>query len=129
MSRFLSELQYKPSDRDGFFLLTAPMVYLSDKLARRVKIESGFETNFVTGRKLLFVRRIVQDKMNAAAVVHDKLYSDGSVPRDVADAVFYEAMRVSGVAAWRARLAWTAVRIFGGQFYNQQPAVSEPTEA
>ena len=126
MSRFLSELLYKPSDRDGFFLLTAPLVYDSDVARRRMTAPAGFETNFVTGRKLLFVRRIVQDKMNPAAVVHDQLYDEGLLSRSMADAVFREAMLVSGVASWRAWAAWAAVRAFGGQFYKDAPIGTTP---
>lgn len=81
---------------------------------------TGFRTNFVTGRKLLVVRRVVQDKMNPAAVIHDLAYETGCLPRELADDVFYEAMIVLGVARWRAWAAWCAVRVFGGKFYNRQ---------
>lgn len=120
MSAFHSDLVYLPSQREGFFVLVEPLVYCSDLTESCIVVASGFETNFVTGRKLLVVRRIVQDEMNAAAVIHDQLYGDGSVPREVADDIFHEAMLVLGVARWRAWAAWCAVRVFGGKFYNQQ---------
>lgn len=126
MSTFLTELKDKPSERDGFFLLTAPLIYDSDLAGIRITVETGFETNYVTGRKLLVVRRIVQDKMNRAAAVHDKCY-EGLLPRSMADAVFYEAMIVCGVAKWRACLAYASVRACGWMFYNSQP--QQPAEA
>ena len=126
MSAFLTELKDKPSDRDGFFLLTAPLVYDSDLAGIRITVEEGFETNYVTGRKLLVVRRIVQDKMNRAAAIHDKCY-EGLLPRALADKVFYEAMLVCKVAKWRARLAYGSVRSFGWLFYKPQPP--QPVEA
>lgn len=123
MSRFVTGLQSKPSARDGFFLLTEPLVYDSDAAGLRITIETDFETNFVTGRKLLFVRRIVVPEMDPGSVVHDKLYDTGMVSRALADAVFREAMLVCGVPAWRAWAAWAAVRSVGWRFYKKAPAV------
>lgn len=119
MSRFVTALQSKPSARDGFFLLTAPLVYDSDAAGLRITIETDFETNFVTGRKLLFVRRIVVPEMDPGSVVHDKLYDTGMVSRALADAVFREAMLVCGVSSWRAWAAWAAVRSVGWRFYKK----------
>lgn len=118
MSAFLTPLLYRDSVREGFYILDAALIYESDLLNGRVIAVPGFETNFVTGRKLLVVRRIVTDQMNAAAVVHDQLYGTAACPRELADAVFYEAMRASEVAAWRALAAWAAVRLFGGRFFK-----------
>lgn len=119
MSEFRTELLFDPSPVPGYFDLTGELRYFSDALGKEIVIESGFRTNFVTGRKLLVVRRIVQDKMNRAAVVHDKCYETGMVPRSMADSIFREAMLVDGVASWRAWAAWAAVRACGWQFYNQ----------
>lgn len=121
MSRFVTALLYEPAARADYFVLLAELEYFSDYAGITITAPAGFETNFVTGRKLLVVRRIVQDKMNAAAVVHDQLYGSGAVPRDVADEVFHEAMLVLGVARWRAWLAWAAVRFCGEQFYRTAP--------
>lgn len=120
MSKFLSSLEYVPSHRAGYHVLTEALSYQSALLGAAILIPAGFETNFVTGRKLLIVRRIVQDKMNRAAVVHDQLYETGAVPRDLADDIFHEAMLVDGVARWRAWAAWAAVRACGWQFYKPQ---------
>lgn len=119
MSEFRAELLFDPSPVPGYFDLTGELRYFSDLLGKEIVIESGFRTNFVTGRKLLVVRRIVQDKMNRAAVVHDKFYETGMVSRSMADSIFREAMLVDGVASWRAWAAWAAVRACGWQFYNQ----------
>lgn len=118
MSAFKSPLLYGPSERAGHFDLTSALIYCSDLMCTCVEVPAGFSTNFVTGRKLLVVRRIVQDKMNRAAVIHDRLYERGEVSRALADEVFYEALLVCGVARWRAWSAWSAVRLFGGKFYN-----------
>ncbi|RRV28586.1 DUF1353 domain-containing protein [Pseudomonas sp. o96-267] len=57
---------------------------------------------------------------NAAAVIHDYLYSTGQLARKAADAVFYRALRSSGVARWRAWLMWCGVRLGGRWRYNRK---------
>jgi hypothetical protein len=119
MARFHNSLLYEDSPRDGFYILTAALIYESDIANITIIAPRGAETNFVTGRKLLFVRRIVTDSMNRAAVIHDETYGSGIVPRKLADEIFYEAMLVDDVSKWRAWLAYRCVRMFGGKFYNE----------
>jgi hypothetical protein len=114
---FLSHLTYVEAPIDNYYDLTTRLGFFSERANREIWAEAGFRTNFVTGRKLFVVRKIVQDKMNPAAVVHDVLYATGALPREMADAIFRDAMLVLGVASWRAWAAWLAVRTFGGQFY------------
>lgn len=118
VNRFLSYLAYVDAPEPGYYVLISRLGFSSDRLDMEIWAEPGFKTNFVTGRKLFVVRTIVQDKMNAAAVVHDHLYNSRLVSREMADAVFRDAMLASGVASWRAWAAWAAVRAFGGQFYE-----------
>ncbi len=50
-----------------------------------------------------------------AAVVHDYLYQDvdnTGINRKYADAVFHEAMLVSGTKPWKAKIMYWAVRAF-----------------
>lgn len=130
MSKFHGPLLYIDSERDGYYILTAPLLYESDIAKLVIVAPKGAETNFVTGRKLLFVRRIVTDSMNPAAVIHDEAYGSGIVSRKLADQVFYEAMLVSDVAKWRAWLAYRCVRLFGGKFYkNDAPKEKAPEGA
>lgn len=122
MNRYLSPLAYVDAPVPGFYDLTGRHGFYSDRLGLEIWCEIGFRTNFVTGRKLFIVRKIVQPKMNPAAVVHDHLYGSRIVSREMADAVFRDAMLCSGVATWRAWAAWAAVRVFGAQHYS--PPVS-----
>lgn len=48
-----------------------------------------------------------------AALVHDYLYSTKITPRDIADRVFYDLLRQSGMRWSKARAAYLAVRSFG----------------
>ena len=57
---------------------------------------------------------------DAAAVIHDRLYCTAELSRKEADQVFYNALRSSGVARWRAWLMWAGVRIAGHWRYNKQ---------
>lgn len=50
-----------------------------------------------------------------AATLHDWLYTCCDLPRAAADQVFYNALRSTGHARWRARLMWAGVRL-GGHF-------------
>ncbi|VXC71583.1 conserved hypothetical protein [Pseudomonas sp. 8Z] len=57
---------------------------------------------------------------HAAATIHDRLYATGELSRYWADRVFYQALRASGVARWRAWLMYAGVRIGGHWRYNKQ---------
>lgn len=120
MGRFLTYLAYVDAPVSGYYDLIMPLGFYSKRMDMEIWADKGFRTNFVTGRKLLFVRRIVQDKMNPAAVIHDVMYCQGKISREMADAIFRDAMLASGVASWRAWAAWAAVRTFGGQFYTEK---------
>lgn len=118
MNRYIGTLQYVEAEQPGYYVLTAPLSFESERAGCIIVAMPGFVTNFVTGRKLFIVRRIVTEAMNPAAVAHDQMYDKGMVSREMADAVFRDAMLVSGVASWRAWAAWAAVRTFGGKFYG-----------
>lgn len=55
---------------------------------------------------------------NGPAVIHDYLYGTANLSRRQSDEVFYNALRSSGVARWRAWLMWAGVRIGGHWRYD-----------
>lgn len=57
---------------------------------------------------------------NAAAAIHDRLYFTAELSRKAADRVFFNALRSSGVARWRAWLMYTGVRLGGYWRYNRK---------
>ena len=57
------------------------------------------------------------------AVVHDFLYWEQSIERHDADEVFLEAMRASGVPAWRGAAFYWAVRILGSYAWKKNAAL------
>lgn len=56
---------------------------------------------------------------NAAATIHDRLYRTQWLSRRDADQVFYNALRSSCVARWRALLMWAGVRLGGWWSYRR----------
>ena len=58
-----------------------------------------------------------------AAVIHDFLYWEQSIQQQDADEVFLEAMRTSGVPAWRRKLFYYAVHIFGCYAWKKNAAL------
>lgn len=118
--RFLSELTVKRLV-DGRWCLTTPLVYESIKAARTIEVPAGFVSDFASVPRLPFAYLLFAGVADEAAVVHDFLYSEGVMPRKLADEVFAEAMRACGTARWRSGLMWFGVRLFGGPRYT--PAV------
>lgn len=57
------------------------------------------------------------------SVPHDQVYTDHSVPRDVADRMLRELCLFTGVPAWKADLIYEGVRIGGGSHWAPAPAV------
>jgi hypothetical protein len=126
-ARFLSRLQVIRAQRKidaatpqlGEWVLTRPLVYESDVLDARITVPQGFRTDFASVPRLPFVYWLYGgDFCDEAATIHDFLYSRGAVTRAQADAVFREAMRAEGVAAWRAWPMWLGVRLFGAPHYT-----------
>lgn len=97
--------------------LTAALVYWSDLLKRLVIVPKGFVTDFASVPRLPVAYLLAGGEANEAAIVHDYLYHSHEVARDVADAVFEEAMAVTGQPWWRRKLMWAGVRLFGAAPY------------
>lgn len=112
MAAFMTTLAVEMLD-DQTWKLAHPLVYQSD-IAGLITVPDGFVTDFASVPRIPIAYTLAGDTAHAAAVVHDYLYGNPSVKRRVADAVFKEAMAVSGVPWWRRQLMWSAVRVFGG---------------
>lgn len=124
MSKFLNKLVVEEvddvaNDGRGAWKLTEPLLYQSDVASTIIAVPVGFETDFSSVPRIPLVYEAVGDIAHAAAVVHDYLYTNGDVPRSMADAIFKEAAKVSGVSGWRAWVLWAGVRIGGASHYRQ----------
>ncbi|SEO63365.1 DUF1353 domain-containing protein [Pseudomonas sp. Snoq117.2] len=117
MNRFPEPLQAElQTDRKTWRLL-APFSYL-DPYQGLLTVPVDFETDFASVPRLPIVFDLVGAYGHAAAVLHDFLYRGALLPREEADRVFFNALRSSGIARWRAWLMWGGVRIGGASRYG-----------
>lgn len=115
--------------------LTAPLIYDSNSLNSLIIVPAGTVTNFASVPRIPIVYLISGGVGNAAAALHDWLYTPphytgvgvGIVTRGQADIVLLGAaidgMRVDGDGLWtaicnqinylRAKLMYLGVRLFG----------------
>lgn len=129
MSAFLTELQVElvsdaTNSGRGTWRLTAPLVYKSDVAKLTFAVPAGFETDFASVPRTPVAFLLTADSAHEASAVHDWLYSEHAVARDVADAVLREASLVTGVPAWRAALMFWGVRAFGWSHWGNGPATA-----
>lgn len=113
MSKFETKLEVEPGERVGDWVLLAPLVYQSDVAQRVFTVPQGFVTNFASVPKIPGVYELFGGVGDAAAALHDWLYTTHPVDRAEADSVLREALRVQGVAEWKADAMYDAVRCFG----------------
>ena len=99
---------------DTHWKLLAEFVYDSDVAHARIVVPAGFITDFASVPRVPVAFWLTGDTAHMAAVVHDYLYTTAIFPKTIADSVFYEAMRVTGIPVWRAYLMYLGVK-YGGQ--------------
>ena len=119
-ARFLDELELCEADDDvddGEWRLAKPLTYSSEVAGRVITVPAGFKTDLASVPRLPVVYWLCGGRANKPAVVHDFLYSTGILARDIADAVFLEAMGVVGVPFAYRRLMWAGVRLGGASHY------------
>lgn len=85
-----------------------------------ITVPAGFVTDLASVPRILWPIFPPNGKYAKAAIVHDYLYSQGSVSRLYADKVFAEAMKVLRVPSWKIKLMYYAVRLGGRRHYNDQ---------
>lgn len=81
-------------------------------------VPAGFITDFASIPRLFWRLEPPLGRAGKAAVVHDYLYKtkglDGKYTRARCDAIFREAMGVSGIPWLKRQAMWAAVRAGGG---------------
>lgn len=132
MSRFLTPLDARklapgPNGR-GTYKLLAPLVYQSDLLGKTLAIPFGFVTDYASVPRLPLMFMVAGDTAHEAAVVHDWLYTvhaiDGrEIDRDLADAVFREAVEAVEGSRILASVMWAGVRLGGGSSWDAEGRV------
>lgn len=120
MPQFLTPLRVEQVN-GAMWRLLAPLHYASS-LTDPIAVPVGFLTDFASVPRLPFSYWLFGGIGQAAAVVHDWLYQTHLVNRQVADAIFDEALGVLGISVWRRWPMWTALRIGGWQAYRSGPS-------
>ena len=121
MSKFLTKLEVeKVKEAGGMFgratwLLLEPLVFQSDVLATTLIVPAGFVTDFASVPRIGPLYDLAGDTGHASATVHDWLCRSKTIPRNRADKVFLEALKVEGVPSWRRNMMYYGVRI--GSFF------------
>lgn len=114
---FGGDLIVRHVDETTWFL-DEDLVYLSEA-GRTFTVPTGTETDFASIPRFAWAVLPPTGRWGRAAVLHDFLYARKIVSREGADHLFLEAMRSLGVAWWKRRTMWLAVRAFGGAAYGK----------
>lgn len=121
MSRFLTPCVLKVTDdhdETGNWIVYKALVYCSDVCNNTIIVPRKFVTDLSSVPRLPILFALDGGKAVKAAVVHDYLYRSGMYPRAMADAIFREAMEVSGVGWFRRWRFWAGVRLDGWRHYR-----------
>lgn len=109
---FLNKLQVEEVGQ-GWFRLLAPLAFSSVICREIIYVPAGFKTDFASVPRIPMIYAAVGGVGDAAAVIHDYLYTCRDCPRSKADRVFREALAVCEVGPVRRGIMWVGVRIFG----------------
>ena len=123
--QFLDRLRLELAGESQWRLL-AEFRFDSKVTGDRLTVPGGFLTDLASVPRAPLAYWLTGGYAVAESVLHDWTYRTQWYPRDVADAVFFEAMDTDGtaldiprMAAWRRWAMWRAVRWFGGSAYEQ----------
>ena len=117
--RFLDPLVLEEVDARRWRLVHE-LRYNSALLGATVIVPAGRVTDLSSVPRLPFAYWLAGDTGRKAGVIHDEVYHwhFGGCPRQVADAVFREALIAEGVPAWRAALMYVGVRLGGATAWD-----------
>jgi hypothetical protein len=116
VSKFTAPLAVSPVDHRFWVILTDNFSYDVgvEGSGDKITVPYGFTTDFASTPSILWgLMGGPWGRHGNAAVIHDYLYWSRARPRPDADRVFHEGMRIMGVGRIRARMMWSAVRVFG----------------
>lgn len=115
---FLTSLAVRKMAGDFWQVLEAFRARAGDQL---IEVPAGYCTDFASVPRLPIVYLAVGAIGEKAATLHDWLYSRGAFPRAWCDEVLLYGLEAEGVAWWRRRLMYRAVRIAGASHYRSAP--------
>lgn len=125
--RFLTQLRVEKLAGDYWRTLAPFVAHVTGIPARilgpidndYVTVPEGYSTDFASVPRLPLTYLFAGNTAHRSALLHDWLYSQGRMPRELCDLVFLEAMKAEGVSWWRRSLMYRAVRLAGGSRYQE----------
>lgn len=126
-ARFTSALVARQVDEfEGIDQLEQPLVFDCALLDLTITVPAGFKTDYASVPRIVGAYLLFGGKGKRAAVVHDWLYSGAlEVTRELADAVFKEALQATGYSAFTVAAMYAGVRVGGASRFTQ-PNVLQP---
>ena len=112
-SEFLTDLVIEELQEEGIWQLEEPLKYSSRLLNLIVEAPMGFKTDFSSVPRVPIAYTFFGDRAHRESVIHDWLYSTGSVSRRMADKVFLEAMKARKKPWWTRWSMFAGVRLGG----------------
>ena len=99
MSEFHSPLELRlicpwANDGRGEWELLSDLLYYSDLLQQEVIVHKSFRFDQASVPRLPLAYALYGGRYSRSSAVHDLFCRNGAIPREVADKVFLEAMRV-----------------------------------
>ena len=94
-----------------------------DKTNEVITIPKGFISDLASvpnSLRSIFPR---SPKLILPSVVHDYLYSIGYEKRKICDSIFKETMLIVGIVKNKAKIFYSAVRVFGAKHYKKDDNV------
>lgn len=117
----LSPLVYLPSNGGNPQELASKGLFTSlHSASGTIIVPTGFRCDAASIPRLVWGIYPPWSKANRAAVVHDYLCSIQVCARELADAIFRDALLACGVSEARAWIMWKAVRVGGGGRWDRE---------
>ena len=103
---------------DSKSILLENLYFYSHRLSCQITIPKYFETDFCSVPRIAGIYAWLGGKYKRSGALHDYLYRTAIISRATADAILRDAIISEGGSYIDAYAMWTAVRLFGNQFYN-----------
>jgi hypothetical protein len=114
---WLSEFDIRQVD-DTYFMLLQDLVYYSKRYKVKITVPSGMVSDGPSVPRVPLLFWLFGHKGKRAAVIHDWLYRNSLLPREVCDDIFKEALLESGKFAFTACGMYAGVRVGGWPHYG-----------
>lgn len=116
MAKFIGDLVAKliEDDESGVWELQEPFAFESDVAGVTITAPVGHKTDFCSVPRVPFAYLMLGDRARKAGAIHDRLYVTHELPREIADRVLKEMLKLNGVGNFEAQEFYLAVRSFGG---------------